>query len=597
AKKKGKKGARTSKISFAVKLTLFDLYKGSGKQVPKVVFEAFKRINSNNKIEEEILLREMKNFSDWDQGEAIDLIERIATATCDPDKNVKGEPPVLSCIRAVSNCFAFGADHGLKGEVLALLGGGKNDADFNNDVKAFTKRNTAIRKRDKAEGEKVTCDNLSENLRGQIAELKDEEAFPGKIAHLEGENKRLHSEIAVHNETIAAGGKPAKRAGGLKKKLEKELSQVIVSLTLLQDPEVRATKIETLTKSHERAIIKQNKKGEELEGQNSLIESTQALVTEYEVSTKLESLKDRGDQVLSTKLPCLSNAATYAKYKERFGSCRQPDALLTYVKTISTLENDDERDLMLSKIDEFVDNAVKTDEEWQTYRYSIDASTPHLAAIGATLLDEWKKGGTMGAGGSITIKDTDDPIDLLLMGTEGKANCLSVDGKAYNNKCLLANVMAGKNRLITLRNKGNVSCKALYKILLDQANKPVILFEGINFDNLTDKTLDEAKGNHNKTQKLEMEKKIRKFAWDQAQKISAAIGGDPIPFYEKMNPKTLADRDQGITIKSLAGRAPFEKPDATSHVEADGAFSFKGAWRMKAAFFEAPPAPAEMDGL
>ncbi|MBA3603421.1 MAG: hypothetical protein H0W50_07225 [Parachlamydiaceae bacterium] len=60
---------------------------------------------------------------------------------------------------------------------------------------------------------------------------------------------------------------------------------------------------------------------------------------------------------------------------------------------------------------------------------------------------------------NFTIEDTDNYMDLFLSGTEVEGSCQRVDGDSNLNKCLMAYVFDGKNRLLAVKDKENDRCK------------------------------------------------------------------------------------------------------------------------------------------
>lgn len=90
-----------------------------------------------------------------------------------------------------------------------------------------------------------------------------------------------------------------------------------------------------------------------------------------------------------------------------------------------------------------------------------------------------------------TIVDTDDYQDLFLSGTEVDGSCQRVNGEAMN-KCLLAYVFDGKNRLLAVKDmSGRIIARMIFRILLDDDNNPVLFLEKV-YPNVVDPKLKQA---------------------------------------------------------------------------------------------------------
>jgi hypothetical protein len=95
------------------------------------------------------------------------------------------------------------------------------------------------------------------------------------------------------------------------------------------------------------------------------------------------------------------------------------------------------------------------------------------------------------------VVDTDDPCDLLLLGTEVPGSCQRIDGDPNLNKCLLSYLMDGKNRAIVVKNKsGNIVARAILRILWDDVKKEPVLFQERSYplvlDPLVERALNES---------------------------------------------------------------------------------------------------------
>jgi hypothetical protein len=76
-----------------------------------------------------------------------------------------------------------------------------------------------------------------------------------------------------------------------------------------------------------------------------------------------------------------------------------------------------------------------------------------------------------------TIVDTDDYWDLFMCGTDVEGSCQRVDGNPNLNKCLLAYVMDGENRLLAIKGPdGKIEARAILRLLYDAREKSPVLF-------------------------------------------------------------------------------------------------------------------------
>ncbi|NGX43631.1 MAG: hypothetical protein K940chlam7_01929, partial [Chlamydiae bacterium] len=150
-----------------------------------------------------------------------------------------------------------------------------------------------------------------------------------------------------------------------------------------------------------------------------------------------------------------------------------------------------------------------------------------------------------------TILESDDPCDLLLIGTEVRGSCQAVNGTPSLNKCLVGYLINGEILPIVVKDaKGKIVARSVMRLLWDEKNqKPVILQERL-YDN---------------TERPEVTKAINDMAIAKAKKmgvplVSKEIGSGP--------------RYEG-TVEFLGGPAPFVYSDATRG-ENSGPFKVEG---------------------
>ena len=62
---------------------------------------------------------------------------------------------------------------------------------------------------------------------------------------------------------------------------------------------------------------------------------------------------------------------------------------------------------------------------------------------------------------------TDDPIDLLLCGTDVSGSCQRLDGESEKNKGLLGYLVDGKNRLLAIKEEDKIIARCILRLLWD----------------------------------------------------------------------------------------------------------------------------------
>ena len=155
---------------------------------------------------------------------------------------------------------------------------------------------------------------------------------------------------------------------------------------------------------------------------------------------------------------------------------------------------------------------------------------------------------------SLVAVECDNFFDLMACGTEVAGSCQNVDGTASLNKCLLAYVMDGKNRLLALTDEqGVIKARAILRVLIDATtNKPVLFMEKIY-------------------------PTIVKPEWKEGlialAKLKARSTGLPLLSQEVSGGKRYPH-----PIKSLSSPAPFEYVDADSGIKPEGKFTIQEAF-------------------
>ena len=150
--------------------------------------------------------------------------------------------------------------------------------------------------------------------------------------------------------------------------------------------------------------------------------------------------------------------------------------------------------------------------------------------------------------GKYTISETDDPCDLLLIGTEIMDSCQNVNGQPNLNKCLVSYLLDGKTKAIVVKGPDNrIVARSMLRLLWDDRHKrPVLLQERI-YSNILDKDVSQA---------------IDQWAKERAESLGLTL--------------VSIERGSGIpydgTVLSLGGPVPFEYSDAGGGVKRGGKY-------------------------
>jgi len=184
------------------------------------------------------------------------------------------------------------------------------------------------------------------------------------------------------------------------------------------------------------------------------------------------------------------------KYMQTFGTFRQKNAVLTYLGRLKTLPSP-KKEEALNLLNSFVAQVLNGAFKEMRYDLSKNSHLKRFFGNDIALLEKWKKGESLSANyfkvegtstnpmkgavnlGSLKasepqkarknweekiVVDSDDPCDLLLMGTEVRS-CLSVDGDPAFNADLLEYLLDGGIRLIAVKNpSGTIKGRCLLYI-------------------------------------------------------------------------------------------------------------------------------------
>jgi hypothetical protein len=151
-----------------------------------------------------------------------------------------------------------------------------------------------------------------------------------------------------------------------------------------------------------------------------------------------------------------------------------------------------------------------------------------------------------------TITDTDDPEDLALCGTEILGSCQNIIGHIEYNKCLLAFVMDGKNRLLAIKDEnGKIKARAILRIMINKTTgAPVLFMEKI----------------YPQGAPSELNRALETFAIKRAKKLHLTL----LKAYERYN-------SYNSPVISLGGPAPFEYVDALKSIKKQSQFTISDA--------------------
>lgn len=153
------------------------------------------------------------------------------------------------------------------------------------------------------------------------------------------------------------------------------------------------------------------------------------------------------------------------------------------------------------------------------------------------------------------LKDSDDPCDLLLCGTEVAGSCQIVSGDPYYNKCLVAYLLDGKNRLLVIKDKdGVIQGRSVFRLLWD-GKRPVLFLEKC-YPAILNESLKE---------------KLLEFAKERAKALNL-----PLLTMEYGSGPRYREK-----LQSLGGKAPYEYVDAGDGIHIDSMWSIKNAMMIQ----------------
>jgi hypothetical protein len=228
------------------------------------------------------------------------------------------------------------------------------------------------------------------------------------------------------------------------------------------------------------------------------------------------------------------------KFYDTIQQFRQPLALIVYYQNLQELGDQS----VIGDIETLFREILEGD--FLTNRYKSD----HLQGLFSQMqgLEEaWCSGASIEECVSsqdkskIHIVDTDDPCDMLLMGTEVDGSCLSVAGSPVNSKGLVGTILDGKNRMIALKDPETGVIKGRMTLrLMKERSKPALFLEKY----------------YPKTLGKRQAEMLISFAKERATSLG-------LPLYTGLNLGEKVD----VKLTSSGGRGAYQYVDATYQMQ------------------------------
>lgn len=196
------------------------------------------------------------------------------------------------------------------------------------------------------------------------------------------------------------------------------------------------------------------------------------------------------------------------RYENTFGQFRDPNALFTYLRTIDRLPDNEKKEVKAT-LNAYVNSVLKGN--FQKTRYN-PANSPHLRQIFSArpeLEMLWctpirSKNAAGSEPTEVEVKekeeqantryqtvDTDDPCNLLMIGTDVKGSCMRIDGDPNKIKALISYPMNGEIRAIAYIPENIPTARVALRLMWDSKNQcPVILQERL-YSNVDDSATEE----------------------------------------------------------------------------------------------------------
>lgn len=172
-----------------------------------------------------------------------------------------------------------------------------------------------------------------------------------------------------------------------------------------------------------------------------------------------------------------------ADFEKTFGSSRNPEAIIYYTANLKNCRSDLHG--TMKTLEKYVQAVFNKDIKEVRMQDSVHLDT--VFSNNPDLKEEWKKGFSRplrkdelnSENRNLILTDTDDPIDMLLCGTE-VASCMDILTLPESCRALLAYCIDGKNRLLALKEEDKIVGRLIYHIFGDKIKKcPVLLMEKV----------------------------------------------------------------------------------------------------------------------
>lgn len=249
------------------------------------------------------------------------------------------------------------------------------------------------------------------------------------------------------------------------------------------------------------------------------------------------------------------------RYLETFASSRMPMAIVTYAASIASLRNAELNTVLSGFVTSVLNGSFKAKRcqlENNLHLQTIEAYQKGIVNNWMTSLPPITIESPGGKGSVYHVVDSDDPIDLMLCGTEVEGSCQKVDGKADMTKGLLGYLVDGKNRLLAVKDsEGKIVARCIMRLMWD-GEKPV-LFREIVYS--SDK--------NNKHEAL-----LNSMAHAKAKKLNLPLLCEEI---------SDIGNDYGKPLHSLSSPSPWEYCDAARGIAGTEGLKMKGVYTISSA--------------
>lgn len=244
------------------------------------------------------------------------------------------------------------------------------------------------------------------------------------------------------------------------------------------------------------------------------------------------------------------------KYEMTFGKSRIPQAICVYAGKLSHLHAVD----VMQDLVTFISSVLFNNSREVRHDLAHNRHLKFIQSKNPTILNRWFQDlpikNLSAEGREVVVMETEDPIDLLLLGTEVPNSCQTIYGFPHLNQGLLGYLLDGKIRPIVIKSKegpeGKILGRALLKLLWD-GEKPVLYLEQLYLS---------------KKSPL-FERAIIEMAKDKAKSLGVELVGS------QGNGKKYER-----ALQSFGGPAVSEYSDANLGVQFKGIYKIANAYRL-----------------